>query len=221
MPNRHWNSLKFKSSSACTTRVSPVILTRQTRLVSCCKKRKQISRGNALTATFSGMPNGLNSPSRKSDRRALPRHKYRTTRGWITWLLAMAISSHASKADRARAKDGFRYSRPPTAKSRMIRRYGCGGPSNSCRVAALVELTRGQPRQLEHEVDRARAFDVRKVRPTELRPVPAPPLRLARHPAISCTTAFTSSPRSALGTPKTAASATLGCVMSRFSVSWG
>src|SRR5262245_8471903 len=36
---------------------------------------------------------------------------------------------------------------------------------------------------------------------------------------ISCTTAFTSSPRSALGTPNTAASATLGCVMSRFSLS--
>src|SRR5206468_32380 len=40
-------------------------------------------------------------------------------------------------------------------------------------------------------------------------------------PGIGCTTAFTSSPRSGLGTPNTAASATFGCVISRFSHSCG
>ena len=46
----------------------------------------------------------------------------------------------------------------------------------------------------------------------------APP---AVTPGIGCTTALTSSPRSSLGTPNTAASATFGWVMSRFSHSCG
>src|SRR6266446_5503212 len=40
-------------------------------------------------------------------------------------------------------------------------------------------------------------------------------------PRINCTTAFTSSPNSAFGTPKTAASNTFGCVVSTFSASCG
>jgi hypothetical protein len=43
----------------------------------------------------------------------------------------------------------------------------------------------------------------------------------AATPGIACTTAFTSSPRSSFGTPNTAASATLGWVISRFSHSCG
>jgi hypothetical protein len=50
------------------------------------------------------MLNGLNSPSRKSDRRALPRHKYRTTRGWITWLLGMS-RMHRKRIARGRKMD--------------------------------------------------------------------------------------------------------------------
>src|SRR5436309_12043808 len=40
----------------------------------------------------------------------------------------------------------------------------------------------------------------------------------ASNPGIGCTTALTSSPRSSLGTPMTAASMTLGWVTRRFSV---
>jgi hypothetical protein len=40
-------------------------------------------------------------------------------------------------------------------------------------------------------------------------------------PGAGCTTALTSSPRSGFGTPNTAASATLGWVIRRFSVSCG
>ncbi len=39
--------------------------------------------------------------------------------------------------------------------------------------------------------------------------------------SAGCTTAFTSSPKSSLGTPITATSVTLGWVMRQFSVSWG
>ncbi|VWX60185.1 hypothetical protein SPHINGOR109_50347 [Sphingorhabdus sp. 109] len=46
-------------------------------------------------------------------------------------------------------------------------------------------------------------------------------IRLLPSPGIICTTAFTSSPRSILGTPKTAASTTRGCSIRRFSHSCG
>jgi hypothetical protein len=71
-------------------------------------------------------------------------------------------------------------------------------------------------RQLDLEVDRMRTFMLRQCSPQNAISSSAM-FGLGATPGISCTTALTSSPKSSFGTPNTAASATLGCVISRFS----
>ena len=85
----------------------------------------------------------------------------------------------------------------------------------------LVQLARGQPREFVDVVDGSGHLLARQVLPGRTRAVPPSARRSASTPGMTCTTALTSSPRSSLGTPKTAASATLGWVINRFSISCG
>ena len=57
--------------------------------------------------------------------------------------------------------------------------------------------------------------------PGRRRPAPPPARRPGATPGAGCTTAFTSSPISSLGTPMTATSSTLGCITMASSISWG
>ena len=83
----------------------------------------------------------------------------------------------------------------------------------------LVELAGRQAGELVPEVDRARDLVVGDVLAGELGQPRAS--WVASTPGTGCTTALTSSPISSLGTPKTATSATLGCMTRQSSISWG
>ena len=85
----------------------------------------------------------------------------------------------------------------------------------------LVQLAGGQPRQRVAEVHAARALQLAPGARWQNAISSASSAGPAVTPGIGCTTALTSSPRSSLGTPNTAASATFGCVISRFSHSCG
>ena len=114
---------------------------------------------------------------------------------------------------------------PPTYKPRVAVPSALYDPGLVVRPIAvaqqpLVELARRQPRQLRLEVDRARHLLRARCSPQNAissSTISGP----GSMPGMSCTTAFTSSPRSSFGTPNTAASATFGWVISRFSHSCG
>jgi hypothetical protein len=85
---------------------------------------------------------------------------------------------------------------------------------------ALVELAGRQLRPLGLEVDRVRALLPREVRSAERDQLVCDG-RPGAMPGMSWIAALTFSPRSSLGTPNTAASATFGCVIRKFSHSGG
>ena len=84
----------------------------------------------------------------------------------------------------------------------------------------LVELAGGVAGELGPEVDGAGALHVGEVLPA-VRDQLALEVGAGVAMSIGCTTALTSSPKSTLGTPKTATSITLGWVTRRFSASCG
>ena len=136
----------------------------------------------------------------------------------------------ASSCRRRRRRAGSgtaRRSRPQTRTgSRRLHPRGrldraAGGLPVLVLEEALVELAGGVAGQLVAEVDRARALHVGEVLAAVGDQLLRPARGRRRPSTCGWTTALTSSPKSSLGTPKTATSATFGCMARTFSASCG